>query len=126
MTPSNRCRSEPQMAQAVTLMMASRPCSIFGSGTESHRMSFLPCQVSAFIPKSPYRRTCETNFGEKIGSYGSRNDNGKPGLEDRMSVEETDYARFPTFCDRHRCVHGHRVRTGKALRKGRVRPPDRG
>ncbi len=31
----NRCRSEPQMAQLVTLMMASRPSSISGSGTVS-------------------------------------------------------------------------------------------
>ena len=37
------------MAQAVTLMMASRGCSIFGSGTVSQRMSPLPCQHSAFI-----------------------------------------------------------------------------
>src|ERR1700710_2176694 len=40
------------MAQAVTLMMASRPCWILGSGTVSQRMSFLPCQVSAFIDVS--------------------------------------------------------------------------
>jgi len=37
------------MAQDVTLMMASRPSWIFGSGTLSQRMSPLPCQVSAFI-----------------------------------------------------------------------------
>ena len=37
------------MAQAVTLMMASRGCSIFGSGTVSQRMSRLPCQQSAFM-----------------------------------------------------------------------------
>ncbi len=49
MTPSYRCRSEPQIAHAVTLMMASRGCSILGSGTVSQRMSFLPCQQSAFI-----------------------------------------------------------------------------
>ena len=30
-------------------MMASRGCSILGSGTLSQRMSPLPCQVSAFI-----------------------------------------------------------------------------
>ena len=35
MKPSNRCRSEPQMAQLVTLMMASRGSSILGSGTVS-------------------------------------------------------------------------------------------
>src|SRR3954468_5240253 len=40
-------RSEPQIAQAVILMIASRGCSIFGSGTSSQRMSALPCQVSA-------------------------------------------------------------------------------
>ena len=32
--------------------MASRPSSIVGSGTLSQRMSFFPCQVSAFIPVS--------------------------------------------------------------------------
>src|SRR3569833_2679653 len=37
------------MAQAVTMMMASRGCSITGSGTVSQRMSALPCQVRAFI-----------------------------------------------------------------------------
>jgi hypothetical protein len=47
--PSIRCRSEPQIAQLVTLMMTSRPSSILGSGTLSQRMSFVPCQQSAFI-----------------------------------------------------------------------------
>ena len=37
------------MAHAVTLMMASLPCSILGSGTVSQRISPFPCQVSAFI-----------------------------------------------------------------------------
>src|SRR4051812_39829585 len=37
------------MAQDVTLMMASRGCSIFGSGTLSQRMSCLPCQHRAFM-----------------------------------------------------------------------------
>src|SRR3569623_833044 len=37
------------MAQAVTLMMAPRGCSITGSGSVSQRMSALPCQVRAFI-----------------------------------------------------------------------------
>ncbi len=49
MIPSVRCRSEPQIAHAVTLMMASRGCSILGFGTVSQRMSPLPCQVIAFI-----------------------------------------------------------------------------
>src|SRR5215208_7973895 len=52
MTPSKIWRSEPQIAQAVTFMMASRGCSIFGSGTVSQRRSFLPCQVSAFTKLS--------------------------------------------------------------------------
>jgi len=46
---SYRCRSEPQIAQLVTLTMASRGCSIFGSGTVSQRMSAVPCQTSARI-----------------------------------------------------------------------------
>src|SRR5688572_21258094 len=49
MKPLNRCRSEPQIAHVVTLMMASRGFSICGSGTVSQRMSFLPCQQSAFM-----------------------------------------------------------------------------
>src|SRR5262245_29622734 len=51
-TPSTRCRSEPQMAQLLTLTMASRGSSIFGSGTVSQRMSFLPCQPSALMAAS--------------------------------------------------------------------------
>jgi hypothetical protein len=49
MKPSNRCRSEPHMAQLETLTIASRGCSMIGSGTVPHRMSFLPCHVSALI-----------------------------------------------------------------------------
>ncbi len=41
-------QAEPQIAQAVTLMSASRGCSILGSGTVSQRMSPLPCHVKAF------------------------------------------------------------------------------
>ena len=37
------------MAQAVTLMIASRASWSWGSGTVSQRMSCLPCHVSAFI-----------------------------------------------------------------------------
>jgi len=33
MNPSNRCRSDPQIAQLDTVRMASRGCSIVGSGT---------------------------------------------------------------------------------------------
>src|SRR5690349_2680162 len=40
------------MAQLVTLMIASRGCSICGSGTESQRISVVPCQTSAFIEVS--------------------------------------------------------------------------
>jgi hypothetical protein len=45
-------------AQAVTLLMASRPCSIFGSGTLSQRISFLACHVSAFISILPADTLC--------------------------------------------------------------------
>ena len=48
-SPSKRCRSEPQMQVVVILTIASRGCSILGSGTVSQRMSFLPCQQIAFI-----------------------------------------------------------------------------
>src|SRR4051794_40481888 len=37
------------MAQVVTRMIASRGCSIFGSGTSSQRMSVGLCQTRAFI-----------------------------------------------------------------------------
>src|SRR5690606_17778641 len=49
MKPSNKWRSEPQIAQADTFTIASRGCSMPGSGTRSQRMSCLPCQVSAFM-----------------------------------------------------------------------------
>ena len=64
-----------------------------------------------FHPKSPSRvRSVETNFGGKIGSYGIWNDNGKRGLGlERWQQQEIDYVRFPTFCDRHRCFHRHRI-----------------
>src|ERR1700761_6080981 len=51
--PSIRCRSEPQIAQAVTFTITSRGSSILGSGTVSQRMSFVPCQQSAFIEVFP-------------------------------------------------------------------------
>ena len=69
-TPSNRCRSEPQIAHAVTLMMASRPSWILGSGTLSQRMSFLPCQVSAFIGVS-FELSGDTNAEKKFCSFRS-------------------------------------------------------
>src|SRR3982751_2086488 len=47
--PSTRCRSEPQIAVDVTLIIASRESKIFGSGTSSTRTSFVPNQQSAFI-----------------------------------------------------------------------------
>src|SRR3954470_16578228 len=52
----NRCRSEPQIAQLVTLTIASRGSSISGSATVSHRMSSLPCQTRAriFVLPSPH------------------------------------------------------------------------
>jgi hypothetical protein len=57
------------MAHAVTLMTASRPCSIFGSGTLSQRMSLLPCQVSAFIEGAPLVNVLTQNIGIAGGSY---------------------------------------------------------
>src|SRR5215207_1321583 len=68
MTPSNKWRSEPQMAQDVTLMMASRPSWIFGSGTVSQRMSPLPCQVSAFMRASSGFRVA-VRAGPGVGSH---------------------------------------------------------
>src|SRR6478735_1685786 len=46
---SYRCRSDPQIADEVTLMIASVGSSILGSGTSSTRTSRLPCQVTALI-----------------------------------------------------------------------------
>ena len=59
------------MAQLVTLMIASRGCSISGSGTVSHRMSCLPCQTSAFINISLRRptNTKPRGFGRVRGEY---------------------------------------------------------
>src|SRR3954447_9736513 len=50
-----RCRSEPQIAQLVTLMIASLGSWISGSVTVSHRISSLPCQTSALMPASVMR-----------------------------------------------------------------------
>ena len=40
------------MAQELTLMMASWPSSMRGSGTVSQRMSPLPCHVIAFMRRT--------------------------------------------------------------------------
>jgi hypothetical protein len=44
-------------------MMASRGCSILGSGTSSHRMSPLPCHANAFKGLSP--RSSRANLKQK-------------------------------------------------------------
>ena len=92
MTPSNRCRSEPQIAQAVTLMMASRPSSILGSGTVSQRMSFLPCQVSAFIDVSFDLSETQTPKGSSVPSLrieeGTRRDSWRLGTSTRTTRRE--------------------------------------
>src|SRR5215208_2067048 len=49
--PPYRCRSEPQMAVEVTRTTASRGERSSGSGTLSTRMSSLPNQQTAFIPR---------------------------------------------------------------------------
>src|SRR6476660_1665796 len=46
---SYRCRSDPQIADEVILMIASVGSSIRGSGTSSTLTCRLPCQVTAFI-----------------------------------------------------------------------------
>src|SRR3954454_9964812 len=46
---SYRCRSEPQMPDDVTRMIASVGFSIAGSSTLSTRTSWFPCQVTAFM-----------------------------------------------------------------------------
>ena len=55
------CRSEPHIAHAVILMMASRGCSILGSGTSSQRISPLPCHASALKVGSHYSRCFQPN-----------------------------------------------------------------
>src|SRR5215831_9787839 len=47
MTPSYRCRSEPQMAVKLTLMIASCGLMISGSGTRVTSTLFLPPQHTA-------------------------------------------------------------------------------
>jgi hypothetical protein len=67
---------EPQIAQAVTLIMASRGCSILGSGTLSQRISPLPCQVIAFIraaPDPPFERPGGLTFASARLTYESVN-----------------------------------------------------
>src|SRR3954465_13626112 len=59
----NRCRSEPQIAQLVTLTMASRSSSISGSVTVSQRISSLPCQTSARIRCSEVLLESESRDG---------------------------------------------------------------
>ena len=49
------------MAQVVTRMIASRGCSIFGSGTSSQRMSVGLCQTRAFIAVLLLRRPSNGN-----------------------------------------------------------------
>src|ERR1700761_1487427 len=96
-TPSNKWRSEPQIAHAVTLMMASRPSWILGSGTVSQRMSFLPCQVSAFIG---FSASADTNLGETVCSY-SALDKGTPSecKGDVLRIMPTEHfmSATPTF-----------------------------
>src|SRR3954454_8352046 len=46
---SYRCRSEPQMPDEVTRMIASVGFSIAGSSTLSTRTSWFPCQATAFM-----------------------------------------------------------------------------
>ena len=64
-----RWRSEPQMAQLVTLTMASRGSWISGSETVSHLMSSFPCQTSAFI-NDPLRQPNDLRTAAEDG--GSR------------------------------------------------------
>src|SRR5581483_9265441 len=47
------CRSEPQIADSVILIMASCGLMIFGSGTLITRTSFFPYQQSALIELPP-------------------------------------------------------------------------
>jgi len=46
---------------AVTFTMASRGCSMRGSETSSHRISFLPCQQSAFMNPPEANEPCEAS-----------------------------------------------------------------
>ena len=55
------------MAQVVTLTMASRGCSISGSGTVSQRMSLAPCQTSALIEVSPTLAFVWVAFSNRTG-----------------------------------------------------------
>src|SRR3954471_5759985 len=55
--PLNRCRSEPQMAVDVILMMASRELRIFGSGTSSTFTFLLPSQQVALIGRCSSMRS---------------------------------------------------------------------
>src|SRR5690606_10650867 len=54
-TPSYRCKSEPQIAVEVTLITASRGLIISGSATLSTRTSCFPCHVNARMINPPRR-----------------------------------------------------------------------
>src|ERR1700738_5463989 len=54
MKPSNRCRSDPQIAVRVILITASCGLMIPGSGTCSVSNLFFPIQQTAFICCTPY------------------------------------------------------------------------
>src|SRR5712672_569556 len=99
-------RSEPHIAQDVTLMIASRGSSIFGSGTSSQRMSALPCQVRAFMGPPLY----EIVGGRAAAALGGQRDND---LAVQAAGRNSD---FPSFLPR--CSRLHAPLALCALRRG--------
>src|SRR4051794_4030041 len=77
-----RWRSDPQIAQLVTLTIASRGCSISGSVTVSQRMSSLPCQTNALIATLAKAVSGILAFGKRSRECGGTADFvRKPTLE---------------------------------------------
>src|ERR1700716_760030 len=50
-------------------MMASRSCSMRGSGTLSQRMSAVPCQTNAFIPTSSMRGCVPLHIEQQVKAF---------------------------------------------------------
>src|SRR3546814_3082206 len=90
------------MAQLETLTMASRPCSMSGSGTVSQRMSCLPCQTSAFMndlhvvigpPASGLNGSCRFPFKNTDRFYRSRS-RSEEHTSELQSLMRISYAVF--------------------------------
>ena len=98
---SYRCRSEPQIADDVTRMIASVGCSIRGSGTSLTRTSRLPCQVKAFT-RSPFKL-----LPLSARSYGDGPGVPQTGVDNRDQVDRLKNTALPVHASRRECQRQH-------------------